>query len=85
MTLRNPGLMPMDWPGLVFYGSVLAVVVLFMMGKTLPAAWVLAVMFGIPLVIIFLKEPARFTGQETGRKAFRFPGHVLCTGLFRDV
>ena len=43
--------------GLVFYGSVLAVVVLFMMGKTLPAAWVLAVMFGIPLVIIFLKEP----------------------------
>ncbi|WP_125141614.1 V-type ATP synthase subunit I [Clostridium transplantifaecale] len=43
--------------GLVFYGSVLAVVVLFMMGKTLPAAGVLAVMFGIPLIIIFLKEP----------------------------
>lgn len=43
--------------GLVFYGSVLAVVVLFMMGKTLPAAGVLFVMFGIPLVIIFLKEP----------------------------
>lgn len=43
--------------GLVFYGSVLAVVVLFMTGRTLPAAGVLAVMFGIPLVIIFLKEP----------------------------
>lgn len=43
--------------GLIFYGSVLAIVVLFMMGKTLPAASVLAVMFGIPLIVIFLKEP----------------------------
>lgn len=54
--------------GLVFYGSVLAVVVLFMMGKTLPAAWVLAVMFGIPLVIIFLKEPlASLVKKQAGK------------------
>lgn len=43
--------------GLVFYGSILVTVVLFMTGKTLPAAAVLSVMFGIPLLIIFLKEP----------------------------
>lgn len=43
--------------GLVFYGSILVTVVLFMTGRTLPAAVVLSVMFGIPLIIIFLKEP----------------------------
>lgn len=43
--------------GLVFYGSILVTVVLCMMGKRLPAAAVLIVMFVIPLLIIFLKEP----------------------------
>lgn len=43
--------------GLVFYGSVLAVLILFMSGRTLPAAGVLIIMFAIPLLIIFLKEP----------------------------
>ena len=43
--------------GLVFYGSVLVTIVLFMTGRTLPAAAVLIVMFVIPLLIIFLKEP----------------------------
>lgn len=43
--------------GLVFYGSILVTVILFMMGKRLPAAAVLIVMFVIPLLIIFLKEP----------------------------
>ena len=39
-----------------------------MMGKTLPAAWVLAVMFGIPLVIIFLKEPlASLVKKQAGK------------------
>lgn len=53
--------------GLIFYGSVLAIVVLFMMGKTLPAASVLAVMFGIPLIVIFLKEPlAALVKHQTG-------------------
>lgn len=54
--------------GLVFYGSVLAVLVLFMSGHTLPAAGVLIVMFAIPLVIIFLKEPlaAMVSGKKGG-------------------
>lgn len=43
--------------GLVFYGSILVTVVLFMTGKTLPATAVLIVMFAVPLLIIFLKEP----------------------------
>lgn len=43
--------------GLVFYGSVLVTVLLFMNGQTLPGAFVLTLMFGLPLLIIFLKEP----------------------------
>lgn len=43
--------------GLVFYGSVAAVVVLFMTGKKLPGTIVLTVMFVIPLLLMILKEP----------------------------
>lgn len=43
--------------GLIFYGAVVAVVVLFMTGHTLPAAAVLITMFVIPLLLIVLKEP----------------------------
>ena len=43
--------------GLVFYGSIVAVVGLLMTGQTLPAGIVLGVMFGIPLLVIALTEP----------------------------
>lgn len=43
--------------GLIFYGSIVAVLGLFITGKKLPAAAVLAVMFGVPLLLMFLKEP----------------------------
>lgn len=43
--------------GLVFYGSLLAMVLLLMNGHALPSGIVLVVMFVIPLLIIGLKEP----------------------------
>lgn len=43
--------------GLVFYGSVVTVILLFMTGRPLPAAAVILIMFLIPLLIIFFKEP----------------------------
>ena len=43
--------------GLVFYGSITAVLGLFMAGRTLPAAVVLIVMFGLPLLLMAFKEP----------------------------
>ena len=52
--------------GLIFYGSLVAVIFLFMTGHTLPAGAVLGVMFGIPLIIIMLKEPlARMVKKES--------------------
>ena len=43
--------------GLVFYGSIVLTVGLFISGKKLPATAVLVVMFAVPLLLIFLKEP----------------------------
>lgn len=43
--------------GLIFYGSLVLVIILYMTGNALPAAAVLIVMFGIPLLLIALKEP----------------------------
>lgn len=43
--------------GLVFYASALATMVLYMAGYELPASIVLIIMFVIPLILIFLKEP----------------------------
>lgn len=43
--------------GFIFYAAVVAVVVLFMTGNALPAGIVLAVMFGLPLLLMVFKEP----------------------------
>ncbi len=43
--------------GFVFYGSIVASVVLIMTGKTLPGGILLFIMFGIPLILIAFKEP----------------------------
>ena len=45
--------------GLVFYASVVAVIVLFMTGHSTPAGIVLAVMFGLPLLLILLESPSQ--------------------------
>lgn len=43
--------------GLVFYGAVVACVMLFMTGHALPGTIVLVIMFVVPLILIILKEP----------------------------
>ena len=43
--------------GLVFYGSIVAAIILFMTGRKLPGGILLAIMFGLPLLLIALKEP----------------------------
>ena len=43
--------------GLVFYTSAFITIILFMTGNALPASIVLFIMFVLPLILIFLKEP----------------------------
>ena len=43
--------------GLVFYGSATVSIALILTGHTLPGGILLFIMFGIPLILIFFKEP----------------------------
>lgn len=53
--------------GFVFFGSVVAVVVLFMTGHSLPGGIVLTAMFGLPLLAIALKEPIMNAVQKKAK------------------
>ena len=51
--------------GLVFYGMLTVSALLFLTGHALPAAVVLGVMFGVPLLLIMFKEPiTRFLTKQ---------------------
>ena len=43
--------------GVVFYAMVLVCVLKVLFGEPLPAGWVLALCIGVPLLLIYLKEP----------------------------
>jgi len=58
--------------GLVFYGSLIACVALIMTGHALPATIILVVCFGVPLLLIFFKEPLKHLVQK---KSNIFPEH----------
>lgn len=81
--------------GLVFYLAVVVTVVLFMTGNPLPGGIVMAIMFGIPLLLIFFREPLtrmlqkRADKMETGKAMFVVQGflnslkHCSVTSLIR--
>ena len=52
--------------GFIFYLSLAAVIILYMTGRPLPATAVLAVMFVVPLLLIFLKEPLAALVERRG-------------------
>lgn len=66
--------------GLVFYAAVVVTIVLFMTGNPLPGGIILAIMFGIPLILIFFREPItraiqkRADKMETGKAMFLVQG-----------
>lgn len=61
--------------GLIFYASVVSVIVLFMKGHTLPGGALLFLMFGIPLLLIAFKEP--ITRKLLKKKAEEQTGVVM--------
>ena len=68
--------------GLVFYGAVVTVIFLFMTGHTLPGAIVLAVMFGLPLLVIFFKEPLSKLAEHRSDAMPQGKGMFLLTSFF---
>lgn len=52
--------------GFIFYGSLAVIIVLVMTGHALPAGIVLALLLGIPVIAMFLKEPMTSLLEKKG-------------------
>ncbi len=68
--------------GFVFYASLVITVILYMTGKSLPATFVLAVMFLIPLALIFLKEPLTAVVEKKAERIEGGKGMFVVQGFF---
>lgn len=68
--------------GLVFYLALSAVVVLYMSGSVLPATAVLAVMFLLPLLIMFFKEPLTAIALKRTERIQGSKGMFVTQGIF---
>jgi V/A-type H+-transporting ATPase subunit I len=68
--------------GLVFYGAIVATIVLFVSGQTLPAAVILIVMFVIPLLVIFFKEPLTHAVEKKAEIMPKEKGMFFVQGFF---
>lgn len=68
--------------GLVFYASLVLTVVLYMTGKALPATLVLVIMFVIPLLAIFFKEPLTALIEKKAEIMPKEKGMFFVQGFF---
>ena len=66
--------------GLVFYFALASVIVLYMTGNPLPATVILIIMFLIPLLVIFFKEPLAAILEKKGGTDGNRPGNVYHPG-----
>ena len=68
--------------GLVFYASAIAVIMLFMTGNTLPGGILLIIMFVLPLILIFLKEPLSALVEKKKVRLEGGKGMFIMQGFF---
>lgn len=68
--------------GFVFYFALTCVIVLYMTGNALPATVILVVMFLIPLLIMFFKEPLTAVVEKKSEKISGGVGMFITQGIF---
>lgn len=68
--------------GLVFFFALASVIVLYMSGRALPATAVLTVMFVIPLLVMFFKEPLTAIVEKKAEKIEGGLGMFITQGFF---
>ena len=68
--------------GMVFYAAAIVTIVLFMSGHTLPGGVVLAIMFIIPLLVIFFKEPLSNAVEKHAEIMPKEKGMFFVQGVF---
>ena len=70
--------------GFIFYGALAVTLVLLFSGHKAPAVGVMVVMFGIPLLAIFLKEPLERMVEKKGN-AFPETGKDVLVQAFFEL
>ncbi len=68
--------------GLVFYASLVLTIVLYMTENPIPAALLLVIMFGIPLVVMFFKEPLTNLVEKKAQIMPKEKGMFVVQGFF---
>ena len=68
--------------GLVFYGSATVSIALILTGHTLPGGILLFIRFGIPLILIFFKEPLTALVEKKSEVMPKEKGMFIVQGLF---
>ena len=68
--------------GLVFYGSLVLTVVLYMTGRPTPSAVLLFLLFGVPLLTLFFKEPLTALLEKKSRIMPEDKGMFVVQGFF---
>ena len=68
--------------GLVYYGSATVSIALILTGHTLPGGILLFIMFGIPLILIFFKEPLTALVEKKSEVMPKEKGMFIVQGLF---
>ncbi len=68
--------------GIVFYAALAATVFLYMSGHALPAAFVLVIMFVVPLLVIFFKEPLTALVEKKAEIMPKEKGMFFVQGFF---
>lgn len=68
--------------GLIFYGNVIAVIVLYMTGNKLPGTLLLIIMFAVPLLLIFLEVPLKNILEKKHPAIDESPGIFAATAFF---
>lgn len=68
--------------GLVFYASLMLTIVLYMTGNSIPAAILLVIMFGLPLAVMFFKEPLANLVERKAQIMPKEKGMFVVQGFF---
>lgn len=68
--------------GIVFYGALAVTIILYMSGHTLPATAVLVIMFVLPLLVIFFKEPLTALAEKHAKIMPEEKGMFFVQGVF---
>lgn len=68
--------------GLVFYASLVLTIVLYMTNNPIPAAILLVIMFGLPLLVMFFKEPLTNLVEKKAKIMPKEKGMFVVQGFF---